>query len=107
MARAVSGRDVVGGCGGFRRGGGTARREREPAAYSAALELYAGELLPADRYEEWAEDRRQQLRRLDLALLVELADIYEERGEYGPAIEALTTVTAEEPAHEEAHAALM
>ncbi len=91
----------------FEQAAATARREREPAAYSAALELYAGELLPADRYEEWAEDRRQQLRRLDLALLVELADIYEERGEYGPAIEALTTVTAEEPAHEEAHAALM
>jgi tetratricopeptide (TPR) repeat protein len=63
--------------------------------------------LPADRYEEWAEDRRKQLRRLDVALLVELADIYEERGEYGPAIEALRRVTAEEPAHEEAHAGLM
>jgi DNA-binding SARP family transcriptional activator len=85
----------------------TARREGEPAAYRAALDLYAGELLPADRYEEWAEDRRQQLRRLYLALLVELAGIYEERGENGPAIEALTRVTAEEPAHEEAHAGLM
>jgi DNA-binding SARP family transcriptional activator len=85
----------------------TARREGEPAAYRAALDLYAGELLPADRYEEWAENRRQQLRRLYLALLVELAGIYEERGENGPAIEALTRVTAEEPAHEEAHAALM
>jgi predicted ATPase/DNA-binding SARP family transcriptional activator len=91
----------------FEEAAATARREREPAAYRAALDLYAGELLPADRYEEWAEDRRQQLRRLDLALLVELADIYEERGEYAPAIEALTRVTAEEPAHEEAHAALM
>jgi hypothetical protein len=47
------------------------------------------------------------LRRLDLVLLVGLAGIYEERGENGAAIEALTTVTAEEPAHEEAHAALM
>jgi predicted ATPase/DNA-binding SARP family transcriptional activator/DNA-binding CsgD family transcriptional regulator len=91
----------------FEEAAATARREREPAAYRAALELYAGELLPADRYEEWAEDRRQQLRRLDQALLVEVASIYEERGEYGPAIEALTRVTAEEPAHEEAHAGLM
>jgi DNA-binding SARP family transcriptional activator len=73
----------------------TARREREPASYRVAIELYDGELLPADRYEEWAEDRRQELRRLDVALLVELADIYEQRGEYGAAIEALTTVTAE------------
>jgi predicted ATPase/DNA-binding CsgD family transcriptional regulator len=85
----------------------TARRERDPAAYRAALELYAGELLPADRYEEWADVRRQELRRLDVALLAELADIYEERGEYGAGIEALRRVTAKEPAHEEAHAALM
>jgi DNA-binding SARP family transcriptional activator len=85
----------------------TARREREPAAYRAALDLYAGELLPADRYEEWAEDRRQELRRLNVALLVELAGIYEERGEYVPAIEALSRVTAEEPAREEAPAGLM
>jgi DNA-binding SARP family transcriptional activator len=91
----------------FEEAAATARSEGEPAAYRAALELYAGELLPADRYEEWAEDRRQELRRLDLALLVELADIYEERGEYGAAIEALTTVTAGEPSREEAHAALM
>ena len=74
----------------FEEAAATARREGEPAAYRAALELYAGELLPADRYEEWTEDRRQELRRLNLVLLVELADIYEERGEYGAAIEALS-----------------
>src|SRR3712207_2177696 len=33
----------------------TARRSREPAAYRAALNLYAGELLPRDPYEEWAQ----------------------------------------------------
>jgi DNA-binding SARP family transcriptional activator len=91
----------------FEEAAATARREREPAAYRAALDLYTGELLPADRYEEWAEGRRQELRRLDLTLLVELAGIYEERGEYTAAIETLTRVTAEEPTHEEAHAGLM
>jgi len=85
----------------------TARREREPAAYRSALDLYAGELLPEDRYEEWSEECRQELQRLNLALLVELADIYEARGEYGPAIEAMSSVTAEEPSREEAHAGLM
>ncbi len=36
-----------------------------------ALELYRGDLLPQDRYEEWAEERREQLRlrRLDLLRL--------------------------------------
>jgi DNA-binding SARP family transcriptional activator len=36
----------------------SARRTREPAAYRVAIELYAGELLPEDRYEEWTEPRR-------------------------------------------------
>ena len=91
----------------FEEAAATARREREPAAYRAALELYAGELLPTDLYEEWAEVRRQELWRLSLALLVELAAVYEKCGEYGAAIEALSRVTAEEPLREEAHAGLM
>ena len=63
--------------------------------------------MPGERYEDWAEVRRQGLRRLNLALLVELASIYEGRGEYESATEALTRVTAEEPTREEAHAGLM
>ncbi len=39
----------------------TARRE--------ALALYGGDLLPGDRYEEWAEQRREQLRLRHLDLL--------------------------------------
>ena len=42
----------------------SARRSRNPAAYRAAIELYAGELLPDDRYEAWAEDGRGQPGRL-------------------------------------------
>jgi DNA-binding SARP family transcriptional activator len=34
----------------FEEAAATARRARDPAAYRAALELYAGELLPGDRY---------------------------------------------------------
>jgi DNA-binding SARP family transcriptional activator len=41
----------------FEEAAATARRSRDPAAYRAAIELYAGDLLPEDRYEEWAEDR--------------------------------------------------
>jgi DNA-binding SARP family transcriptional activator len=45
----------------FEQAADTARRSRDPAAYRVAIELYSGELLPEDRYEEWAEDRRQEL----------------------------------------------
>jgi predicted ATPase/DNA-binding SARP family transcriptional activator/DNA-binding CsgD family transcriptional regulator len=85
----------------------TARRVREPSAYRAALDLYAGELLPGDLYEAWAENPREELRKTYLALLIELAGLYEEREEFGSAIEALTRVIASESAHEEAHVGLM
>ena len=36
----------------FEEAATTARRSRQPAAYEAAIDLYPGELLPADRYED-------------------------------------------------------
>src|SRR5215212_6130569 len=87
--------------------GAAARRGKDPAAYRAAIELYAGELLPEDRYEGWVENRREGLRQLYLALLFEVARVYEENGEYERGIEALRRVVAEETTLEEAHAALM
>jgi DNA-binding SARP family transcriptional activator len=91
----------------FEEAGATARRGRDPAAYRAALDLYAGELLPADRYEGWAEEKRGALRRLYLDLLVELARAYEERGDLGRAVETLRMAVAKEPTLEEAHFGLM
>jgi len=84
-----------------------AGRSDNPAAYRIAIDLYAGELLPEDRYEEWAEDRRAALRRLYLELLTDLAGLYEERGEHDSAAESLQGVVAVEPTNEEAHASLM
>ncbi|HSP71667.1 MAG TPA: tetratricopeptide repeat protein [Gaiellaceae bacterium] len=47
-----------------------ARRIETPAAYAAALSLYGGELLPENRYDDWAELRREEL----AALAAELAE---------------------------------
>jgi predicted ATPase/DNA-binding SARP family transcriptional activator/DNA-binding CsgD family transcriptional regulator len=84
-----------------------ARMSREPEAYEAALDLYAGELLPGDPYEGWAEGRRRQLRETYLSMLSGLTTAYEERGDHFSSIEALQRVVREEPADEEAHARLM
>jgi predicted ATPase/DNA-binding SARP family transcriptional activator/DNA-binding CsgD family transcriptional regulator len=84
-----------------------ARRSRDPATYRAAIELYAGDLLPEDRYEEWTEARRENLRQMYLALLIELAGLYEERGQHELALVPLRKAVAEEPTFEDAHAALM
>jgi non-specific serine/threonine protein kinase len=91
----------------FEEAAATARRARDPAAYGAAIELYSGELLPADRYEEWAEGRRQQLRHTWLSLHLELARVCEERGEYEKGIELLQRALLEEPTNEPMHAGLM
>jgi two-component SAPR family response regulator len=80
---------------------------KEPSAYEVALDFYVGDLLPEDRYEGWAEERRRELRPTCMFLLAELASIHEGRGEYGSAAEALRRVVSEEPARGEARAGLM
>ncbi|MDQ3965903.1 MAG: AAA family ATPase, partial [Actinomycetota bacterium] len=91
----------------FEEAAASARRSRKPGTYRAAVELYAGDLLPEDRYEDWAEERREELKLTYLSLLVEMACLYEERGDVGAAIEALQEAVATEPTHEGAHAGLM
>jgi predicted ATPase/DNA-binding SARP family transcriptional activator/DNA-binding CsgD family transcriptional regulator len=94
----------------FEEAADTARRSKDPAAYRAAIELYSGELLPENRYEEWAESRRRELRQKFLSLLVELARLYEERGaeeELEPAVQALQRALAKDSTIEEAHVSLM
>jgi DNA-binding SARP family transcriptional activator len=91
----------------FEEAARTARRSHEPALYRAALDLYTGELLPTDRYEEWAEEPRRRLQETHLSLLLGLAHLHEELADYDSAIEALRRVVSEEPTREEAHAGLM
>ena len=52
-----------------RTGRGRARRRRCRRWPGTALAAYGGELLPEDRYADWAEARREQLRRTHLDLL--------------------------------------
>ena len=91
----------------FRAAAEVARNTREPRDYRRAIEAYGGELLPADRYEEWIEDHRHELQALYLDLQVELATVYEERAEYRLSIEILEGLAAEEPGREETNAVLM
>ena len=81
----------------FEKAATTARHARVPVAYRAAVDLYAGDVLPGDLYEDWVEGRRAGLRTLYLALLKEMADLYEEREALRAAVEALNRVVASEP----------
>lgn len=91
----------------FEKGATFAHRTRNLVDYEAALERYGGELLPEDRYEDWATSRREALRESFIALLIETALHYEEHGASAKACATLARVVAEDPAHEAAHAGLM
>jgi DNA-binding SARP family transcriptional activator len=100
----VPGRVPVGGRGGLRGGRGQGEAPARPGGLPGGGGPVRGELLPADRYEAWAEDRREGLRQQYISLLLEIARLQEDDGQ---AIEALSKVVAEEPTHEGAHAGLM
>jgi DNA-binding SARP family transcriptional activator len=91
----------------FEEATATARRARDAGAYRTAIELYSGELLPADRYQEWAEGRRQELRHTWLSLHLELARVYEGSGEYERDTDLLQRALLEEPTNEQMHIGLM
>jgi predicted ATPase len=59
----------------FERVAAEARRNGTAAAYRAALSLYGGELLPENRYDDWAEERRAELAELHETLERELAEL--------------------------------
>ncbi|HEY3060705.1 MAG TPA: AAA family ATPase, partial [Chloroflexota bacterium] len=91
----------------FQRAAADARRTAQPNAYEEGLRHYTGALLPEDRYEDWAAGPREELQALYLALLLELAALREAQREPTAAVDALRRVVATDPAHEQAHAALM
>ena len=59
----------------FEQAAADARRARTAGAYRAALSLYGGELLPENRYDDWAIDRRDELAELEAALSEEASGL--------------------------------
>ncbi len=75
--------------------------------YRAAIGLYTGDLLPEDRYEDWAAAPRESLKETWIRLLISLAQLHESLGEHVPGITALERVIAVDVTHEDAYAGLM
>ncbi len=84
-----------------------ARTHRNERHFVAALELYGGELLPEDRYENWTLTAREALHRERLHLLSELAEIYRAKNDITAAAEIRSQVVRDDPYDEEAQLALM
>ncbi|HEX2280815.1 MAG TPA: BTAD domain-containing putative transcriptional regulator, partial [Thermomicrobiales bacterium] len=85
----------------------TARKRGSQDGLKTAIDLYTGDLLPDDRYEPWAVDRREALRDEYVSLVLDLAELYGEAGDDAGAIALLRRVVGTDPLHEPAQRALM
>lgn len=65
-----------------------AGRTGDPVDCARALDLYGGELLPEDRYEDWASAARDHLREQYLGILRSLAAFHERSGAWSAASNA-------------------
>jgi DNA-binding SARP family transcriptional activator len=72
---------------------------------SAALERYAGPLLPFDRYADWTGEPRERLRRRYLEVLDRMAAAHARSGGAEQAIALLLTAIDEEPEAEDRYLA--
>jgi predicted ATPase/DNA-binding SARP family transcriptional activator len=84
-----------------------ARETRDPGDYRLAAGLYRADLLPEDRFEDWAEAPREAFRERHLGLSAEFAEILSGRGEYSQVVDIMGAVTATDPFHEGAYRTLM
>jgi predicted ATPase/DNA-binding SARP family transcriptional activator len=91
----------------FEEAAAAARGSESRDLCRAAVELYAGELLPEDPYEDWSTARREALREQCIGILLELAGLERDAGDSGAAVRWLQRGLVEDPLHEEAHRQLM
>ncbi|GAA1619452.1 hypothetical protein GCM10009744_02640 [Kribbella alba] len=87
-----------------------ARAGGDLADLRAAVAAYTGDLLPEDRFEDWAARPREELRENFCDLLVDLADTISAGGAQGyevEALDALQRALATNPLHERAARSLM
>ena len=91
----------------FTEAAADARRRGDAAAYQAAADFYAGDLLPEDQYEEWSGARREELHQEFLSVLADLAAACESQRDEARAIEVLQRLVSRDAGREEAHRSLM
>lgn len=91
----------------FERLAAAAIKNNDLAAGKKALELYRGDLLVEDVYEDWLMVRRETLRILYRKAAAKTAQLYMQTGEYRQSIEILKKLVIEDPTDEYVHRQLM
>jgi predicted ATPase len=91
----------------FRQKAERARETGSLGDYQTAIELYTGDLLPEDLYEEWAQPQRDALRSEYLELVEQYADLQIAQGQAPAAIELLRKALTIDASRESIHYRLM
>ena len=99
--------DLVVDADEFAAAGQRALRSRSAEDYRAALDLYAGELLPEDRDADWAVTDRERLAGLHRSLRTGLARSVLERGDPAEAVLLLEPLARSRPDDEPVHRLLI
>ena len=91
----------------FEAAAAVAEGSDDPACVEGALGQYLGDLLPQDRYEDWATARRDELRARHRRLVTRLAALREATGDPRAAVDLLAPLAADDPTDEVAQRALI
>jgi DNA-binding SARP family transcriptional activator len=75
--------------------------------YRMATELYRGDFLEEDLYEDWPNAQREHLRQIYLERVDQLSEYYLQQGKYPETIALCQKMLAQDNCHEEAHRRLM
>lgn len=75
--------------------------------YRRAIELYRGELLLEDRYEDWASEARENARSQFVRACLQAVELYRRDGNLTAAENVLRQLLEQEPSHEDAHRELI
>lgn len=87
---------------------GETQRQMEAAAeYEKAIELYRGDYLVEDLYEDWTMIERQRFASMHIGMLGWLARYYMETKRYQESIQTCYRLLEEDHCHEESHRLLM
>ena len=77
------------------------------AEYGRAQDLYQGDFLEEDLYEDWTGSSRERIRTEYLDLADRLSEQYAQQGDYPAAISLCQQILAKDNCHEETHRRLM
>jgi DNA-binding SARP family transcriptional activator len=81
--------------------------DRRLAACRRAVDVYGGDFLPEEPYLSWIAMKRAALKDQYISLRMEMAGLYEKRGELEAAVLQCNAVIQADPLTEQAHQGLM